>query len=394
MQITFYSVIMTVFWSSLLVIIFSLLQKKHYLMDICSVYGIVLLYLFCAIRMFMPIEFFWTQIVPSTYVYNSLFRILHKKILNIGIKSIYIYHFLYVFWFVITLLLLVHLLYKYCKYKNIIKKLPINKNAMYSKIASQVIENKYYKKIAIVTSSAIKEPMSFGIVHKKILLPDCVYSEKEIYYIIRHESIHLKNNDLLVQLLVNILCAFYWWNPFVYLLRYNLEKNFEFRCDQIVTKEFNQQEIIGYLETVLKIYKNQQENYKYQHNKVGILGIADNNGEEIKERFEILFKKYGKNYRPYEKFIVIGLVLGLIVLSYSFILQPSFLPPQNEIETTSNTYEINISNSYIIKYTDNTYVLKSNFGYEYVINEQFAKELVQEENLKVIEKGNKKDDED
>lgn len=393
MQVTFYSVMMTVFWSSLLVILFSLLQKNRYIIDVCNIYEVVLLYLFCAIRMFIPMEFFWTQIIPSTYVYNSLFRILNKEILRIETKSICIYHFLYSFWFVITLLLLMHLLYKYYKYINIIKKWPINENVLHNKIASQVIEKKYHKKITIVTSSAIKEPMSFGIIRKTILLPDYVYSEKELYYIIKHEIIHLKNYDLLVQLLVNILCAFYWWNPFVYLLRYNLEKNFEFRCDQIVTKEFSQQEIVGYLETILKIYKNQQETYKCQHNKVGILGVADNNGQEIKERFEMLLKKSEKNYRLYERLIVTGLVLGLMVLSYSFIFQPSFLPPQNEIETTPNTYEINSSNSYIIKYTDNTYILKSDFGYEYVINEGFVKELVQEENLEVIEEGDKKNDE-
>ena len=108
----------------------------------------------------------------------------------------------------------------------------------------------------------------------------------------------------------------------------------------------------------------------------------------------MLLKKHGKNYRPHGKLIVTGLALVLMVLSYSFILQPSFLPPQNEIETTSNTYEINNSNSRIIKYTDNTYVLKSDFGYEYVIDKQFAKELVQNENLQVIEKGGEKNDED
>lgn len=394
MQITFYSVMMTVFWSSILVILFSLLQKNHHIIDVCNIYGIVLLYVFCVIRMFMPIEFFWTQIIPSTYIYNNLYHIFKKEILHIGSKNIYIYHFLYSFWFGITLLLLIHLFYKYYKYKNIIKKLPIDKSVIHNKIANQVMEKNDHKKITIVTSSAIKEPMSFGIIHKKILLPDYVYSEKEMYYIIKHESIHLKNNDLLVQLLVNILCAFYWWNPFVYLLRYNLEKNFEFRCDQIVIKKFNQEEVVGYLETILKIYKSQQENYKYQHNKAGILGVADNNGEEIKERFEMLLKKPAKNYEPYGKLIVTGLVLVLMVLSYSFILQPSFLPSQNEIETTANTYEINNSNSCIIKYTDNTYVLKSNFGYEYVIDEEFAKELVQNENLKIIEKGGNKNDED
>lgn len=385
MQITFYSVLMTVFCSSLLVIIFSLFQRKYYLIDVCNVYGVVWLYLFCVIRMFIPVEFFWTQIIPSTYIYNNLFCIFHKEILYIGTKCICVYHFLYGLWFGITVILLLYLSYKYYKCSQTIKKIPMNKNLIQENIISQIIEKKYNKKVTVLTSHVLSEPMSFGIIHKKILLPDCVYSEKELYYILNHELVHILNHDLLVQLLVNILCAFYWWNPFVYLLRYNLEKSFEFRCDQTVTKEFSQQETADYLETILKIYENHQETYNYQHTKANILGIADNNGQEIKERFEIMLKKSGKNYRPYGKLIITILVLGVMMLSYSFIFQPHFMPSQNEIETTPDTYEINASNSYIIKYADDTYVLKSDFGYKFEIDEEFVKKLVQEENLKIVE---------
>lgn len=57
MQVTFYSVMMAVLWSSLFVIIFSVLQKSYYFINISSVYGVVLLYLFCTVRMFIPVEF-------------------------------------------------------------------------------------------------------------------------------------------------------------------------------------------------------------------------------------------------------------------------------------------------------------------------------------------------
>ena len=41
MQITVYSVIMTVLWSNLLILFFSVLQRNHRFLDICSVPGVI-----------------------------------------------------------------------------------------------------------------------------------------------------------------------------------------------------------------------------------------------------------------------------------------------------------------------------------------------------------------
>ena len=72
MQITIYSVVMTVLWSSLLIVLFSILQRSRRLLDMCSVPGVTLLYLFCIIRMFIPMEFHWTVIIPSFHIYSTI----------------------------------------------------------------------------------------------------------------------------------------------------------------------------------------------------------------------------------------------------------------------------------------------------------------------------------
>lgn len=63
MHITFFTVWMTVLWSSILILIFYVLRTKYKLIDICSVSGVIVLYLFCMIRMIIPVEFPWTKII-------------------------------------------------------------------------------------------------------------------------------------------------------------------------------------------------------------------------------------------------------------------------------------------------------------------------------------------
>ena len=65
MDITFFSVWMTVLWSSILILIFYVLRTKYQLIDIYSVSGVIVLYLFCMIRMVIPVEFSWTKGVVS-----------------------------------------------------------------------------------------------------------------------------------------------------------------------------------------------------------------------------------------------------------------------------------------------------------------------------------------
>lgn len=384
MQVTFYSVIMAVLWSSLFVIIFSALQKSYYFINISSVYGVVIIYLFCIARMFIPVEFSWTGIVPSVHIYNSMFLLFTKEILHIGIYHIHIYHLFYSIWIITALVLSARVFYQYHKYSGIIKKLPVKAGSPEVMDIVQAMEKKYNKKAELVISPSINEPVSFGIVHEKILLPDSAYSEKELYYIISHEFMHIKNHDLLIQMMVNVLCAFYWWNPFVYFLRKNLVKSFELRCDYMVIKNLNSKETAMYLETILKVFKNRNQPGKYPQNNASVLGAADNI-QEIKERFRLISRIYTRKNRPARQLLVTGIMVLLMVLSYSFIFQSDFHPSKDEIEISPFSHEINNANSCIVKYADGIYILKTNKGDETIIDRELAENLAKKFNLKITQ---------
>ena len=385
MQFTLYSLAMAVLCSSIFILIISALHKNYYFMDISSVYGIVLLYLFCGLRMFIPVEFTWARVIRMPDFFNKLYRLFTRELFIIGSCHICIYHFLCAIWIARAIKILAELIYIYFDYNNSIKNLSVNTKSPDIKTARKIIEKIYNKRVEIVVSPDIDEPVSFGIIHRKILIPDYTYSEKDLYYILSHECAHLKNHDLLVQVLVNILCAVYWWNPSVYSLRNGLEKSFELRCDHIVIKNLNNNETAAYLETILKVFRNQNGLLFDRHNKVRLLGTEEDNMQEIKERFTLISRMKAKKTRPFGKWAVTGIMICLIVLSYSFILQTAFQPSAEQIETEALIYELTASNGYIVKYANGTYVLKSERGDVIIIDKETAGKLVYESGLKITE---------
>ena len=82
MQITIFSVWMTILWSSILILIFYVLRKKLVLLDICSVSGVLILYIFCIFRLMIPIELPWTKEVWGGEIYNLVYDVVRYEVVS------------------------------------------------------------------------------------------------------------------------------------------------------------------------------------------------------------------------------------------------------------------------------------------------------------------------
>lgn len=366
MKITFFSIAMTVLWGSILMILYAALRKRYRLIDICSFSGVIILYLFCAIRMLCPIEFPWVRVIPAELIFNSAYSVIRTSIGNTELK---VYHVAIVVWLFGTLFGIVKLVIKYRKQGRLIEE---------QVLQGEVIGNTQYdiadSSVRIIRTPAIQVPMSFGIIKKSILIPERVYSDDEEKLIINHEYMHLRNYDLVVQMLINILCAIYWWNPFVYLLRLDLEQYFELRCDSNVTRNMTDVQIADYLEVLLKAYRSEHE--AYSNEGFGLLGIHKRKGEDLRERFVFLARKNSRKTMYAGKitaFIIAGI---LLVLSYSFILQSNYNVPDEEINDSTGVYEVDSINSYLLKDEDGKYYLCTKDGKKTAISTETAEILL------------------
>ncbi len=383
MQITVYSVIMTVLWSSLLIIFFSILQRNYRLLDICSVSGILLLYLFCMIRMFVPIEFFWVTIIHSDRIFNFLHTFFYSTVPLPGHDGMEVKNLLMSIWIIVSIFLLIRLIIHYLRMNRNIAKLSWIKDEELDSILMDIEKKqKQSLKVKVVRSSEIDTPLGVGIIQKWILVPDRKYSRKDLFYIIRHEYMHHKNHDLFVQMLVNILCVIYWWNPFVYLLRMDIEHSFEMRCDQTVVHGMDDGEIADYLETLLAVFQLREGDKKDEKYATGMLGR--NNWDAIRRRFNTLLRESAVGYKTYGKQVAAIVMLAVLILSYSFIIQPKILPTDTDMGISSSVHKVETNTSYILHYKDGTYELITP-GAEHVVLDEDMVQQMMEDGFQIIE---------
>ena len=99
------------------------------------------------------------------------------------------------------------------------------------------------------------------------------------------------------------------------------------------------------------------------HRKKGVLygvHLADKNGEELKERFEIICKNQDKKTGRNQKRKYMVYFFLMIVLSYTVVIQPAYDPPEDEIITEEGMEELTPDNTYVQKEGDKYYMIYKN----------------------------------
>lgn len=97
----------------------------------------------------------------------------------------------------------------------------------------------------------LQSPMMTGLMHPVILLPHENYSTESLYFVLRHELTHLKRCDLWYKLLLMAANAVHWFNPLVYLMVREANKDVEFSCDDAVVAGMSAENRGKYGDTIL-----------------------------------------------------------------------------------------------------------------------------------------------
>lgn len=339
MRANIFSVLMTILWSSVLITFFSFLRTRTKLLHICSISTVILIYLFCAIRLAFPFEVPWAHVVSGGAVYNRIFRML-----NFRAGSVRIYEILFAIWFIGMLISLTWYLVQYRRAMRYFWNLPQRESKMGQKILDEMDGN---SRIKVLESAGIMTPCSIGILKKRIFLPAKDYGREELRYILLHEYTHLTNQDILLKMLIRILCGIYWWNPLVYFLKKDLDQSMEIRCDLSVTEHLKEKERADYLDVMLKTFCESGMPDK----SMGIAGLVEEHSKSLLERFRIVADMRIVQKKRVNVFAG-AVMLLILVVSYSFIFQSAYETPISEIETDDDIYNVDVKTSYIIKQGD------------------------------------------
>lgn len=118
--------------------------------------------------------------------------------------------------------------------------------------AEVVTEEGKKRSLYIWTSSAVKTPFVAGIFCPVVYLPETLtIQQREL--ILEHEKVHMKRLDYLAKPFMGLVCCIHWFNPFVWLAFYLMERDMESSCDEAVLRKIGYDRKKEYANTLLSI---------------------------------------------------------------------------------------------------------------------------------------------
>lgn len=153
--------------------------------------------------------------------------------------------------------------------------------------------------------SQAASPMMIGFLKPVLVLPKQQYSQEELYFILKHELVHLKRRDAYMKLLFVAANGVHWFNPLVWVMRKEADIDMELSCDEKVIQGEDYDRRRAYTETLLSTLHKQCA--KSSHLSTGFYG-----GKKImKKRFRNILIKTGKKNGAAMLLCAIILAVGL-----------------------------------------------------------------------------------
>lgn len=138
---------------------------------------------------------------------------------------------------------------------------PILSDRVLVKIKYVLREMEIKSSLKVLTSGKIPNPMLVGIKKPVLFLPHENYNDEELEFILRHELVHYRRHDIVYKLLLLVVLAIHWFNPFVWLMVREASREIEIYCDDTVVREQSLTYRKKYCEAILSAMQNKEPRY-------------------------------------------------------------------------------------------------------------------------------------
>ena len=142
--------------------------------------------------------------------------------------------------------------------------------------------------VLVMEFSGAASPMVLGFLKPVLILPEEYYSGEEIFFILRHELVHVKRKDTWLKLLFMLAAGVHWFNPIVWIMQKEAAVDMELACDERVVQGADFETRKAYTETLLStLHKG--------YAKSALLTTGFYGGKKIMEkRFRGILSKAGR----------------------------------------------------------------------------------------------------
>ena len=342
MDYTYTSLLTTVLFCNFVLIVIAFILKKT---EHVQKYGytlMVTLIIATTIRLALPFEIL--PISHNVIIPDAIAKYITIIVEPIGNTGFSIEHVLLIVWGIgiilkLALLIIDGILFCRC----VCKKTEDITNWGEIKRIIEKYTTREATRIKVYRTSYVSSPLLCGLIQQRVLLPiDAKYDAGDLEYILCHELTHYNRGDLYLKLMVSLLNCIFWWNPGTVVIRNQLNTLLEIRADDAVVQKTG--DGIGYMTALLNAAK--------EETNIGITPIMSfsSGKSELKMRFEYIMaeKEKPKGRGVFASFMVI-----LFILSYVFILEPSYVP--QEVLDEEGAFVLTKDNAYLVDNGDGTY---------------------------------------
>ena len=134
----------------------------------------------------------------------------------------------------------------------------------------------------IFQSENVSSPFVLGIIKPRIYLPFNM-NGRDLEHVVAHEQAHIRRKDHWWKPLGFLLLTIHWFNPLMWLAYVLLCRDIEFACDEKVTKELGNEQIVRIVINGLRLANLLHNARLHDHYKVGyahglVLVMGNENG--------------------------------------------------------------------------------------------------------------------
>lgn len=283
--------------------------------------GVVLL----AARLLLPFEWSVTKSIPVSPIYPAVTNFLNRSVTQDGSFELPLYWLLLSVAVMISVMRIAHLLLTQRKYAKYLDSLPDAIELTYTNRRGR------FRKARCVTDPSSTNALAIGLIKPQIVMPAISFSAKERELILHHELSHIIAGDMWIKFFVEIICALYWWVPFIGTLRRQTAAALELRADHSATRSLNEREKLDYLACLLKVMRA-----NHQGTAPLSVGFTTSKNSSLKARFMCVMAPS----RPKPVVHAVALLLVVVLaLSFFVVFEPYDIPDAVLDETFGVTGE-------------------------------------------------------
>ena len=322
MSVSLVSFVTSVLSSTAFILALHFMCGRRFFLQSLGAHTALILYGLCLFRLIFAVEMPFAAHIGLDGIYSSFCRFVSGTLVKTGSIQAGLTDVLCGIWLIVVGILLLRFFHSGIKMNRELSR-SARKGSQTAEPAMKRIKLESKRPLAVVLSTCpdIDVPMGAGLVRRHIYLPDEEYTESELYYILKHEYTHFSNHDLLIKLLIRVLCCIFWWNPAVYLLKKDMGRILEIRCDMKAAEGFSKRERAEYLMTIIRVLRGGETPGRASPAVLSTELCPDRSRKDIRERF-LLFTSPASAVPVWFRAVFWGLAAAALALSYSFVLQP------------------------------------------------------------------------